>query len=93
MLKQMDNFDFFGPNLTKNGIRVGNSKHQSENKNQHLGDALCANFQTKERTLTFSAQIYSKINLGLQIHKTNVEIRISILEIPCVPIFTQNGQL
>ena len=29
------------------------------------------------------------MNLGLKIQKTNVEIRISILEIPCVPIFRQ----
>ena len=29
----------------------------------------------------------------MEIHKTNVGIRISILEIPCVPIFRQNGQL
>ena len=29
----------------------------------------------------------------MEIHKTNVGIRTSILEIPCVPIFRQNGQL
>ena len=29
----------------------------------------------------------------MEIHKTNVGIRMSILEIPCVPIFRQNGQL
>ena len=38
-------------------------------------------------------QIYPKRKLGFEIQKTNVAIRISILEIPCVPIFRQNGQL
>ena len=33
------------------------------------------------------------MNLGFQIQKSNVEIRVSVLEIPCVPIFRQNGQL
>ena len=33
------------------------------------------------------------MDLGLQIQKTNVGVRISILQIPCVPIFTQNEQL
>ena len=40
----------------------------------------------------FLAQICPKRKLGFQIQKTNVGIRISILEIPCVPIFRQNGQ-
>ena len=30
------------------------------------------------------------MDLGLEIQKTNVGIRISILVIPCVPIFSQN---
>ena len=61
---------------------------------------MCANFQAKHTTLTFSSQIcqknkkkQKKIDLGLETHKTNVGIRISIVEKPCVPIFRQNGQL
>ena len=54
---------------------------------------VCANFQEKQTALTSSAQICSKMDLGLEIQKTNVRIRISILEIPCVPTFSQNGQL
>ena len=34
-----------------------------------------------------------KRKLGFEIQKTNVGMRISILEIPCVPIFRINGQL
>ena len=61
--------------------------------NQHPQDTMCANFQAKGTTLTFSTQICPKIDLGLEIQRTNVGIKISILEIPCVPIFRQNGQL
>ena len=43
--------------------------------------------------MTFLAQICPKRKRGFEIQKTNVKIRISILEIPCVPIFRQNGQL
>ena len=54
---------------------------------------MCANFQGKHTTLTFLAQIRPRGNLELEIQKTNVGIRISILEIPCVPIFRKNKQL
>ena len=43
---------------------------------------MCANFQAKRKTLPFFAQIFPKGNLELEIHKNNVGIRISILEIP-----------
>ena len=52
-----------------------------------------ASFQAKRTTLTFLAQICTKRNLELEIQKTNFGIRISILDIPCVPIFRKNGQL
>ena len=51
---------------------------------------VCANFQVKQTALTFSAQICLKMDLGLAIQKTIDGIRISILNIPCVPIFSQN---
>ena len=54
---------------------------------------MCANFQLKQTNLNFLVQICLKRKLGFEIHITNVGIRISILEIPCVPIFRQNGQL
>ena len=54
---------------------------------------LYANFLAKQTALTFSAQICPKMDLGLTIQKTIVGIRISILDIPCVPIFSQNEQL
>ena len=52
---------------------------------------VCSSFQSKQRA--FSAQIYPKMDFGLEIQEINVGIRISILEIPCVPIFRQSGQL
>ena len=54
---------------------------------------VCANFLAKQRALTFSAQICPKMDLWLVSLKNIVEIRISIFNIPCVPIFTQNEQL
>ena len=53
---------------------------------------MCANFQGKQTAFTFSAQICLKMDLGLEIQKTNVGKRISILEILCMPIFRQNEQ-
>ena len=54
---------------------------------------VCANFQEKQTALIFKAQICPKMDLGLAIQKTIVGIRISILDIPCVPIFSQNEHL
>ena len=36
----------------------------------------CANFQVKQIALTFLSQIFQKMDLGLEISKTNVGIRI-----------------
>ena len=54
---------------------------------------VCANFQIKQTALTSTAQICPKMNLGLAIQKNMVGKRISILDISCVPIFSQNEQL
>ena len=43
--------------------------------------------------MTFSVQICLKMDLGLEIEKINVGIRMIIPEILCVPIFRQNGEL
>ena len=57
----MDNFDFFGPNLLKNWFSVRNWENQCGNKNQHPWDTMYANFETKQTTLTFSAQLCPKM--------------------------------
>ena len=103
-----NSFDFFSQNFPKNRFRVGNSKNYCRNKNQHPQDlglkfektsrycvcmCVCTNFQAKQTALTFAAQICSKIDLGLAIQKAIVGIRISILDILCVLIFSQNEQL
>ena len=54
---------------------------------------VCGNFQAKQIALTFSAQICPKKDLGLETEKSNVGIRISIVETLCVPAFRQTGQL
>ena len=50
-------------------------------------------FRQKGTIFTFLAQICPKVDLGSEIQKTNVGIRIRILEIACFPIFKQNEQL
>ena len=65
----------------KIGFRLGISEKQSRNKTQHPRDTLCPNFQAKHWIQ----------NLGLDLQKINVGIKISILEITCEPIFRYNG--
>ena len=48
--------------------------------------------QTNLSNSTSWAQVCPKMDLGLEIQKTNVGIRISILNIPCIPLLSQNGQ-
>ena len=86
-----DTFDYFDPNLHKYGFWGWNFRVQI--RNLHFQDAMCANFQLKRTTVTFLAQIFPKRKLGFKIQKTNVGIRMSILEIPYVPIFRQNRYL
>ena len=72
---------------------VANSEKKCQNKNQLPWDTMCSNFQTERTTLTFLAQICPKRIFGLEIQETYVGKRISILEISCLLIFRQNGQL
>ena len=53
---------------------------------------VCTNFLAKEIALTLLAKICPKMDLGLEIQKNKVGIRISILDIPCVPTLSQNRQ-
>ena len=68
-------------------------KIQEQQGRNTIIDTLYANFQEKQTTLTFSVQICPKMDLGLEIEKTNVRIKINILKILCVPIFSRNRQL
>ena len=85
--------NFFSPNLPKNGFNVSNSKNYCRNKNQHPRYTMCANFKSKWTTLNFLAQTCPKMDFGLETDKSNVGIRINIVETLCVPIFSQIGQL
>ena len=51
------------------------------------------NFLAKWKTLNILAQICLKIDSELEILKANVGMRISILELPYLPIFRQHRQL
>ena len=46
---------------------------------------MCANFQAKQTTLTCLAQICPKMDFWLEIQKTNVGIRVSILDSESAP--------
>ena len=85
---------FFGPDFPKNGFWGWHIQNPTPDlESDTVMPCVCANFQAKPKALVFSAQICLKTDLGLEIQKPNVGIRISILEIPCVPIFQQKGQL
>ena len=86
-------FHLLGLTLPKNWFRFGNSENWCQNKNQHPRYTACANFQSKWTTLNFLAQFCPKMDLGLEIEKSNVGIRIKILKILSVPIFNQYGEL
>ena len=64
----------FSAHLPKSGSRVGNSENYCWNKNQHHQDAMHANFHEKQTTLTFSAQICSKMDFGVEISKLSTRI-------------------
>ena len=49
--------------------------------------------QNKQLQLGLSVQVCAKIDLELEIQKTNIVIRISIVKMPCMPIFRKNEQL
>ena len=87
-----DNFDFFSPNLPKIECWGQNFKNVYPTSESSPPRTMCVNFQAKQTALIFSAQTFPKTDLGLEIQNTNVRIRISILKIPYVPIFNQNGQ-
>ena len=93
VFSQNGQFWLFLPNLSKNGFRFWNSENQCRNKNQHAQDTMCTNFHAKHAIWLFVAQIYPKMDLTLEIEKTNAWIRITILETTCVPIFGQNRQI
>ena len=78
-----DSFNFFGPNLPKNGFRVENSESKCWNKNQYPRDTMCTNFQEKRATLTFLAQICPKVDF-------EVRVGISISKILNFEIFGLN---
>ena len=87
-----NSFDFFSPTLPKNGFRVGNSENYCRNENRHPRYTMCVNFQSKWTNFNFSAQICPEKDLGLETERSNVGIRVNIVETLCVPIISQTGQ-
>ena len=50
----------------------------------HPQDTLCTSFQAKWRIQHFRLKFAKKIDISLEFQKTNLRVRISILEILCV---------
>ena len=92
-VRKTKSFDFFGTKLLKNGFRFGNPENWCRNLESVSSRYHVCLFSGKMDNFDFFNPNLLKINLGLEIRKTNVGIRISIFEISCVPIFRQNGQL
>ena len=55
-----NSFDFFSPNLPKNGVRIGNSESYCRNENQHPGYTTCVNFSVKMNNFEFFGTNLSK---------------------------------
>ena len=89
----MDNFEFLGPNLPKNGFWGRNFKNLS----LHLESAplrYCVHqFSDKTDTFEFLGPNLPKNGLWGQNFKSKSGFGINTSKIPCVPIFSQNGQL
>ena len=79
----------------KNGFRFEIWENWYRNKRYCVCTCMwvCVKFQAKEAALTFSAQIFPKTDLELEIQKTNIGIGISILDIIRAPIFSQSRKL
>ena len=88
-----DKLDFLDPNLPKNEFWGCNFKDQSPNSESALPRYHVCQFSVQTDNFDFFGPNLPKKKIKIEIQKTNVGIRISMFEIPCVPIFRQNGHL
>ena len=79
-----DNFEFLGPNLPKNGFWDQNFKNLS--LDLESASLRCYVHQ-------FSDKFAQKWILGSEFQKSKSGFGINTSNIPCVPVFSQNGQL
>ena len=89
----MGKFDFFGPNLAKNGLLVWNLKANVEIRISIL-EILCVPiFRQNGQSWIFGPKFAQNWILGSKLQKSKSGFGISILEVLCAPIFKQNEQL
>ena len=93
-LDKTDNFEFLGPNLPKNGFWGQNFKNLSLDSESaslryyvYQFSGIRDNFEFLDPNLPKSKF------LGSEFQKSKSWFRINISNIPCAPIFSQNGQL
>ena len=91
--KQNEQIWLSWPKFAQKWIFSSKLRRKCWNKNEHPWDIMCAKFELRRTIWTFVAQICPKRKLGFETQKANVGIKISTLEIPCVPIFRKNEQL
>ena len=90
---KMDNFEFLGPHLPKNGFWGGNFKNLSGFGISIL-EKLCAPiFRQNGQLWIFGPKLAQKWILGSEFQKSKSRFGINTSKIPRVPILSQNGQL
>ena len=72
---KMNNFEFFGPNLSKKDLGLETEK-SNIGITINIIETLCVLIFSQTGQLTFLAKILPKMDLGLKIQKTNVGIRM-----------------
>ena len=90
----MDNFEFLGPNLHK--IRFCGQNFKNVSLDSELASLRSYVHQLSDKTGTFKflgPNLPKNWILGLKFQKSKSGFGISILEILCVPIFRQNGEI
>ena len=89
-----NNFDFFGPNLPKNEFWSQNFKNLSLDLESSSVRYLVYQFLDKTNNFEFLDPNLPKNGfLGTEFQKSKSGFGINTSNIPCVPIFSQNGQL
>ena len=91
---KMDNFEFLGPNLPKNGFLGSKFQKSKSGFGFSILEILCAPiFRQSGELWIFGPKFAQKWILGLQFQKSKSGFEINTSIIPCVSLFSQNGEI
>ena len=79
--------------MPKNGFWGWNFKDLSPDSKSALPRYHVRQFSVQTNNFDFFGPNLPKKKIKIEIQKTNFVIKINMLEIPCVPVFRQNGHL